>query len=85
MVSSPITYILVDHTKYAENLGEKTYVPIEIFPTALNYVSQKLEMLGAKDIMFKGMTENGNSLVEVKFDFIENNLEEKIKVIPRCY
>ncbi len=38
IVSSPKTFILVDDSKFVNKLGEKCPIPIEVFPTALNYV-----------------------------------------------
>ena len=82
IVSSPKTYILVDHTKFVDKLGEKCPVPIEVFPTAMNFVSSRLEQIGAVDIEFRGMTENGNSILDTRFDDISDDLERRIKIIP---
>ena len=82
IVSSPKTYILVDHTKFVDKLGEKCPVPIEVFPTAMNFVSSRLEQIGAIDIEFRGMTENGNSILDTRFDDISDDLERRIKIIP---
>ena len=82
IVCSPITYILVDHTKYAEKLGENCPIPIEVFQTAMNFVSARLEQIGAIDTQFRGMTENGNSILDTTFEEIPDDLERRIKVIP---
>lgn len=82
IVSSPKTYILADHTKFVDKLGEKCPVPIEVFPTAMNFVSSRLEQIGAIDIEFRGMTENGNSILDTRFDDISDDLERRIKIIP---
>lgn len=82
IVSSPKTYILVDHTKFVDKLGERCPIPIEVFPAALNFVSKRLEQIGAVDMEFRGMTENGNSILDTKFDEIPDDLERRIKVIP---
>ncbi len=81
MLNSPITYILVDDTKFVDKLGEKHPVPVEVFPTALKYVSDELKKLGATEIIFKGMTENNNSILHAKFEDIDVSLEKKIKQI----
>ena len=57
-------------------------VPIEVFPTAMNFVSSRLEQIGAVDIEFRGMTENGNSILDTRFDDISDDLERRIKIIP---
>ena len=82
IVSSPITYILVDESKIVEKLGEKCPVPIEVFPSALNFVSDELYKLGATEITFRGMTENENSILDTRFENITEDLEKKIKQIP---
>ncbi len=81
MLNSPITYILVDDTKFVDKLGEKHPVPVEVFPTALKYVSDELKKLGATEIIFKGMTENNNSILHAKLEDIDVSLEKKIKQI----
>ena len=82
IVSSPKTYILVDHTKFVDKLGENCPIPIEVFPTAMNFVSSRLEQIGAIDIEFRGMTENGNAILDTRFEDIPDDLERRIKVIP---
>ena len=37
--------------------------------------------LGAVDIAFRAETENGNSILDVRFDKIDESLEKKIKNI----
>lgn len=82
MLSSPITYILVDDTKFVDELGEKHPVPIEVFPSAMKYVSNELTKIGATETVFRGMTENNNAILDTKFEKIYNQLEKKIKEIP---
>ena len=82
MVNSPITYILVDNTKFVDKLGEKHPVPVEVFPSAVKYVSNKLKSLGATETVYRGMTENQNAILDTKFENIDNSLEKKIKQIP---
>ena len=81
IIASPKTYILVDNTKIVDYLGQKCKVPIEVFPQALKYVSKELEKLGAKDITYRGFTENNNGILDVKFDKIEKDLEKHVKAI----
>ena len=82
MVNSPITYILVDNTKFVDKLGEKHPVPVEVFPSAVKYVSNELKSLGATETVYRGMTENQNAILDTKFENIDNSLEKKIKQIP---
>lgn len=82
ILSSPINYILVDDTKFVNNLGEKHPVPIEVFPSAMKYVSERLTNLGATSTIFRGMTENNNAILDTEFKKIDESLEEKIKMIP---
>lgn len=81
VIASPITYILADKTKFVNYLGQKCKVPIEVFPSALKYVSEELKKLGAIDITYRGMTENGNGILDTKFENIEKDLEKKVKLI----
>lgn len=81
VIASPITYILADETKFVNYLGQKCKVPIEVFPSALKYVSEELKKLGAIDITYRGMTENGNGILDTKFENIEKDLEKKVKLI----
>ena len=81
IIASPKTYILVDNTKIVDYLGQKCKVPIEVFPQALKYVSSELEKLGAKDITYRGFTENNNGILDVRFKKIEKSLEKQVKSI----
>lgn len=88
--SSPLTYILVDRSKLVDHLGIHFPVPVEIFPGALTLVEHQLEQLGAEAITLrpaKGKdgplyTENGNWIVDVRFNHIEAGLEKQLKAIP---
>ncbi len=82
ILSSPINYILVDDSKFVQTLGEKHPVPIEVFPSAMAYVSERLTKLGATSTIFRGMTENNNTILDTEFEKIYDKLEEDIKVIP---
>ena len=77
------TYILVDNTKFVKKLGEKHYLPIEVFPRALKYVSDELRKIGATEIIYKGLTDNNNSIINVKFENtdLDETLAKQIKLI----
>ena len=90
IANSPITYILIDKTKIVDKLGSKFKVPVECFPEAINFIKEKLIELGGTEIELRKavgkdgpiITENNNLILDVKFDSITENLEEKIKFIP---
>jgi ribose 5-phosphate isomerase A len=89
MSSSPVTYIIVDESKLVKKLGTNFPIPIEVFPSALLHVEEKLKALGANSLTLrpaKGkdgpiITENGNLVLDARFDSIEKDLERKIKSI----
>ena len=89
IVNSPITYILVDKSKEDDKLGSKFKVPVECFPNSVNHVKLELLKLGGKEITLreaKGkdgpiITENGNFILDVKFENINKELEKQIKSI----
>lgn len=81
ILNSKKTYILIDDSKFVNFLGENHPIPVEVFPTSEEYVSEKLIELGAVDIAFRGSTENENSILDVRFDKIDESLEKKIKAI----
>lgn len=81
ILNSKKTYILIDNSKFVNFLGEHYPIPVEVFPTSEEYVSEKLRELGAVDIAFRGSTENENSILDVRFDKIDKFLEKKIKAI----
>lgn len=81
--------LIVDESKCAENIAEKSYVPIEVVKEASAYVLEKLEALGARSIEIrKGtgkhgpvITEAGNLILDATFSEISDDLEEKISAI----
>jgi len=89
MSASPVTYIIVDESKLVKKLGTNFPIPIEVFPTALLHVEQQLKALGANSLTLrpaKGkdgpiITENGNLVLDAKFDSVGKDLEKKIKAI----
>ena len=66
-----------------KKLGEKHYLPIEVFPRALKYVSDELRKIGATEIIYKGLTDNNNSIINVKFENtdLDETLAKQIKLI----
>ena len=89
IITSPKTYILVDKSKIVEKLGEKFPIPVEVNPIALNYVKEELYKLGANAMNLRlalkkdgpVITEDGNFIIDVKFNDISEDLERRIKSI----
>lgn len=90
MAASPKTFILADSSKLAKKLGEKFPVPVEVIPFALSSVESSLLTLGAVSIQLRMaggkdgpvITENGNFILDVRFNDIGEGLEKMIKLIP---
>ena len=89
MASSLKNYIIIDETKLVDKLCTKFPIPIEVFPQALLHVEEQLTALGATSILLrpaKGkdgpvITENGNLIIDAKFDEVPDDMEVKIKSI----
>jgi ribose 5-phosphate isomerase A len=89
MSCSPVNYIIVDESKLVKKLGTNFPVPIEVFPAALLHVEERLKALGANSLIIrpaKGkdgpvITENGNLVIDARFDEINYDTEQKIKAI----
>jgi ribose 5-phosphate isomerase A len=87
--SSPACYILVDESKMVAKLGTNFPVPIEVFPQALLHVEEQLKKIGANSLILrpaKGkdgpvITENGNLILDARFDEIRDDMEQAIKKI----
>ncbi|MEQ8413278.1 MAG: ribose 5-phosphate isomerase A [Imperialibacter sp.] len=89
MAASPKTFILADSSKLVKRLGEKFPVPVEVIPFALSGVESSLLTLGATSIQLRMaggkdgpvITENGNFILDVRFNDIGERLEREIKLI----
>jgi len=89
MSSSPVNYIIVDESKLVKKLGTNFPIPIEVFPAALLHVEHQLKALGADSLTIrpaKGkdgpiISENGNLILDARFNDITDDLELKIKAI----
>jgi ribose 5-phosphate isomerase A len=89
MSCSPVNYIIIDESKLVKKLGTNFPVPIEIFPAALLHVEERLKALEATSLTIrpaKGkdgpiITENGNLILDARFDNIGYDMEQKIKAI----
>lgn len=82
-------FILVDESKIVDKLGKKFPIPVECNPKAINLVKNELCNLGASNIELRlalkkdgpVITENGNLILDVKFENIDENLEKNLKNI----
>lgn len=89
IASAGKTYVLVDESKIVEKLGVKFPVPVECNPKAINLVKEQLYKIGANEIELRlalkkdgpVITENGNLILDVRFNEITDDLERKIKNI----
>jgi ribose 5-phosphate isomerase A len=90
MWASPRNFILVDPSKLVSKLGSKFPIPVEVLPVALRLVEYELQALGATEILLRLavgkdgpiVTENGNFILDVRFNDIHKELERDIKAIP---
>ena len=82
--------VIVDESKYVDELGAFP-VPLEIIPDALRIVKDTLMEMGGKPELRMGIqkdgpviTDNGNFILDTKFDTINNpkKLEKELNNIP---
>ncbi len=83
--------VVVDSSKLVEQLGSTFLLPVEVIPMAVAPVTRALEQLGGKPELRMGIkkdgpviTDQGNFVLDVKFNQIDNpaQLEQKINNIP---
>jgi ribose 5-phosphate isomerase A len=83
--------VVVDSTKLVDKLGSTFLLPVEVLPLAISPVMRKLTALGGKPQLRMGVkkagpvvTDQGNLVIDVKFDEIPNpaELEMTINNIP---
>lgn len=82
-------YILVDETKIVNKLGSNFPVPVECNPKAINLVKEELYRQGAESVELRlalrkdgpVITENGNIILDAKFNNIDETLERRLKNI----
>lgn len=87
--SASKTYILVDETKIVNKLGSKFPIPVEVNPMAINLVKQEIYNMGATEIKLRMalrkdgpiISENGNLILDVRFNNIDETLERRLKSI----
>ena len=84
--------VVVDSSKLVDKLGSTFKVPVEVIPMAIATVTKALEKLGGKPELRMGVrkagpviTDQGNMILDVKFDNLSDNskeLESTINNIP---
>ena len=83
--------VVVDGGKLSDKLGSNFLLPVEVIPMAIAPVMQSLEKLGGKPELRMGIkkagpvvTDQGNLVVDVKFDRIDDpaKLEKEINNLP---
>jgi ribose 5-phosphate isomerase A len=86
-----IFIVVVDAGKLVDKLGSTFLLPVEVIPMAVTPVTRALEKLGGKTSLRMGVrkagpvvTDQGNLVIDVKFDSIPNpaELEKAINNIP---
>jgi ribose 5-phosphate isomerase A len=83
--------VVVDSSKLVDRLGTTFLLPVEVIPMAMTPVMKAIEKLGGKPTLRMGVkkagpvvTDEGNLVIDVKFDALENpaELEKEINNIP---
>lgn len=83
--------VVVDSTKLVDSLGSSFLLPVEVIPMALSPVMRAIKNLGGKPELRMGVkkagpviTDQGNMVIDVKFDSIANpaELEKTLNNIP---
>ena len=83
--------VVVDSSKLVKKLGSTFLLPIEVIPVAINPVIRAIEKLGGQPEVRMGVkkagpvvTDQGNLVIDVKFDSIDNpgELEKTLNNIP---
>lgn len=89
IASSKVTYILVDESKFVQNICDKFPIPVEVTPSAINYVREELFKMGAESVtlrLAKGkdgpvITEQGNVILDTVIRNVNENTEKELKDI----
>lgn len=83
--------VVVDSNKLVDHLGSTFLLPVEVIPMAMTPVMRAIEKLGGKPELRMGIkkagpviTDQGNMVIDVKFDSINNpaELEKTLNNIP---
>ncbi|OZH56094.1 ribose 5-phosphate isomerase [Hydrocoleum sp. CS-953] len=83
--------VVVDSSKLVDKLGSTFLLPVEVIPMAITPVIRAIEKLGGQPELRMGVkkagpvvTDEGNLVIDVKFDSIDNpaELEKSLNNIP---
>ena len=83
--------VVVDSSKLVDKLGSTFLLPVEVIPMAMNSVIRGIKKLGGQPEVRMGIkkagpvvTDQGNLVIDVKFDSIDNpgELEKSLNNIP---
>ena len=79
--------VLVDESKLVDRLGEKMPVPIEVIPAAWKAIAEELEVFNARAELRMAtrkdgpvITDNGNFILDAKFERIDDPLDMEIEL-----
>lgn len=79
--------VLVDESKLVDRLGEKMPVPIEVIPAAWKAIAEELEVFNAQAELRMAtrkdgpvITDNGNFILDAKFERIDDPLDMEIEL-----
>jgi len=85
-------FIVVDESKLVTQLGSKMSVPVEVIPEARFSVEQELRSLGAQEVCLRLavalerqvplFTQEGNLILDARFDSISQDCEMRINAVP---
>ncbi|MDE3208429.1 MAG: ribose-5-phosphate isomerase RpiA [Pseudomonadota bacterium] len=70
---------IADHSKLVERLGSFP-LPVEVIPMARNYVTRKISALGGQPMTRKGITDNGNIIIDIHNLNIQNPSELEAEI-----
>lgn len=82
--NSKDVYIIADHSKFSEKLHSFP-LPVEVIPFMEDITKNNIEKLGCTANFRenkKFRSDNGNYIIDCKFDFTDVSLEKEIKMIP---
>ncbi|WP_456321912.1 ribose-5-phosphate isomerase RpiA [Palaeococcus sp. (in: euryarchaeotes)] len=79
--------VLADESKLVDYLGQKMPVPIEVIPAAWRAIAEEIEVFNASAELRLGskkdgpvITDNGNFILDAKFERIEDPLDMEIEL-----
>jgi ribose 5-phosphate isomerase A len=74
--------LIADESKLVDSLCTKFPLPVEVIPTSLSYVQQRVRQLGGTPVLRSGLrkdgpvvTENGNFVLDISFDQAPEDLD----------